>query len=154
MDRDKAGALTAALCFNWIHFPLHHRQIGTKSPQSHVPPKDLSCNGRLFLHNIFKILLSVLLRKESRSESAQVHQLCWMHVNTEEKLWAWLLARVLGWGSCLCYSCIYFNSPPCPFAPSPSPGGIRVPTARVCREHLQRETLPANPTSKKGLCNK
>lgn len=154
MDRDKAGALTAALCFNWIHFPLHHRQIGTKSPQSHVTLKDLSCNGRLFLHNIFKILLSVLLRK---SRDLNQHRFtssagCMLIQKKNFAPGSW---HVFWVGEAVYVIHVYILIPlPAPSPPPQALGESVAPqpgcAGSICRQKLYQPT----PAGKKGLCNK
>lgn len=65
--------LAAALCFNGICIPLHHRHTWT-SPKS-SSKFFFFYNEGLFLQNIFKIFQCYV---------SQVHQLHWMHAKTEE----------------------------------------------------------------------
>lgn len=79
--------------------------------------------------------------KEWRSESA--------HMNT----WAWLLAWILGWGSCLNPSCGNFNCTPFPSAPHQALGASVVPQlgyGKISRGKLHQQT----PACRKGLCRK
>lgn len=78
-DKDEAGALTAALCFIIEFTSLCIIGIHELAPS-------FSSKLFLFLQNIFKIFVSVLLHKKSRSDSVQVHQLCYVHVKMGEKI--------------------------------------------------------------------